>query len=178
MPKKFLKRYTPDHAKLREHKHLQIFGDRLHNPNLWHMNRRSVSGAFAVGLFNAAIPVPFQMLLAAAGAILFRVNLPISVALVWVTNPLTMPPLFYIAYLVGAWVLDVPLVFSQNDFQLSWEWLGEQLLQVWEPFLLGCAILAVVGAAAGYVFIRLLWRFHVVIQWRKRRHRPQSKHHA
>ena len=106
MPKKFLQRLMPDHRTIREHRHLRFLGTLLHDPNLWHLNRRSASGAFAVGLFVAWVPVPFQMLLGAIGAILFRVNLPLSAALVWVSNPLTMPPLFYFAYLVGGWLLS------------------------------------------------------------------------
>ena len=38
----------PDHKLIREHKHLRIFGSMLHDPNLFHLNRRSVAGAFAV----------------------------------------------------------------------------------------------------------------------------------
>ena len=95
MAKKTIQRFLPDPNKIRHHKSLKIFGRLLQDANLWHLNRRSARGAFAVGLFFAFIPVPFQMVLAAAGAILFRVNLPISVALVWLTNPLTMPPIFY-----------------------------------------------------------------------------------
>ena len=78
MPKKFIKRLMPNHRTIREHKHLRFLGSLLHDPNLWHLNRRSASGAFAVGLFMAWVPVPFQMLLGAIGAIAFRVNLPLS----------------------------------------------------------------------------------------------------
>ena len=108
MPKKFIKRHAPDKEAIRDHKYMRIFGKLLYDPNLWHLNRRSVSGAFAVGLFWAFIPIPFQMVTAAATAIPARVNLPISVALVWITNPITMPPMFYSTYRVGTWILDEP----------------------------------------------------------------------
>ena len=78
MAKKLIRRYLPDAHKIRDHKHLRLFGTLLHDPNLWHLNRRSVAGAFAVGLFMAFVPMPFQMIPAAALAILLRVNLPIS----------------------------------------------------------------------------------------------------
>jgi uncharacterized protein (DUF2062 family) len=48
------------------------------------------------------------MLLAALAAVLLRCNLPLSVALVWLTNPLTVPAIFFIAYQVGALIIDVP----------------------------------------------------------------------
>ena len=101
MPKHLFKRYAPDPQAVREHKHLRVFAAFLHDPNLFHLNRRSVSGAFAAGLFWAMIPIPVQMLAAALTAITVRINLPISVALVWVTNPFTMPAVFYFNYLVG-----------------------------------------------------------------------------
>ena len=84
MPKKTIKRLLPDHHTIKSNKHLQIFGDLLHNPNLWHLNRRSVAKAFAVGLFCAFIPVPFQMILSASIAILVHANLPLAVSLVWI----------------------------------------------------------------------------------------------
>ncbi|MCE9969096.1 DUF2062 domain-containing protein, partial [Aeromonas salmonicida] len=89
MPKRIIKRWMPDQKTLKENKRLQLFGNLLLDNNLWHLNRRSAAGAFGVGLFMAWIPVPCQMLLAAGGAIACRVNLPLAVALVWLTNPIT-----------------------------------------------------------------------------------------
>jgi len=160
MPKKFIKRYMPDHRTVRNHRHLQFLGRFLHEPNLWHLNRRSASGAFAVGLFCAFIPIPFQMIPAAALAILFRVNLPISIALVWVTNPITMPPVFYFCYKVGAWVLGLP--HQPWTFEPSLEWLLHGMGALWKPFLLGCSLMGVLSAATGFLLIRGLWRLHVV----------------
>ena len=167
MPKHLIRRFAPDHQALREHRHLQIFGKLLHDPNLWHLNRRSVSGAFAVGLFWAMIPMPFQMVAAAATSILFRVNLPIAVALVWITNPLTMPPIFYGAYKVGAWILDTPV--RNIQFELTVEWITNELSAIWQPFLLGCFISGLFFATLGNVAIRLFWRWHVNHNWRKRK---------
>ncbi len=163
----------PDHHKLREHKHLKLFGQLLHDPNLWHLNRRSVSGAFFIGMFCAWIPVPFQMVLAAGAAIFTRVNLPISVALVWITNPITMPPMLYFAYKLGTWVLGEPI--QDINFELSFEWLMNELGLIWQPFLLGCSIIAVVCSVGSYFAIRILWRVHVFQYIKKRRLRRQAR---
>ncbi len=128
MAKKTIQRFLPDHNKVKEHKYLRIFGRLLHDANLWHLNRRSARGAFAVGLFFAFIPVPFQMVLAAALAIPFRVNLPISVATVWITNPLTMPPIFYCSYIVGTIALSQPQQHFQ--FEPSWQWFIDSLTTI------------------------------------------------
>ena len=172
MARKQIKRWFPHMHLVRDHKSLQFFGDHLHNPNFWHLNRRSVAGAFAVGLFTAFIPVPFQMILAAAFAILCRVNLPISVLLVWVSNPITMGPLFYSAYKAGEWVLgESPVTFN---FELTWMWFTTELTHVWQPFLLGCLLLGTLSAFLGYASMRLYWRYHVVQMLEKRRRKRFS----
>jgi hypothetical protein len=175
MPKKLIKRYLPDHRKVREHKHLRFFGSLLHDPNLWHLNRRSASGAFAVGLFMAFMPVPFQMLLGATGAILFRVNLPLSVALVWITNPLTMPPMFFFTYRLGVWLMGIPPSHGEFHFELSYEWLVGGLGAVWQPFLLGCFVAGSLSALVGYLTIRGLWRLHLVRHYNERKARRQRQ---
>ena len=161
MPKKFIKRYMPDHETIRNNKQLnKVFGTLLHDPNLLHLNRRSVSMAFFVGLFMAFVPLPTQMIMAAAIAIIVRCNLPISVGLVWITNPFTMPPIFYFAYKVGTWILGTPEhAFS---IELSWDWIATELAAIWEPFLLGCTVSGLVFGTLGYLTVRLLWRLHII----------------
>jgi len=172
MPRKLLKRYMPDHRKIREHKHLQCFGTLLHDRSLWHLNRHSVAKAFFVGLFCAFVPLPFQMFIAAGAAIVFHANLPVSVVLVWLTNPVTIPPMFYAAYQVGAWVMQKPE--QEFDFEISFEWLSNGMAAIWQPFLLGCVILGFTGGLLGYVGIKLLWRWMVVRKWRRRHYGNHS----
>ncbi|MGY3903769.1 DUF2062 domain-containing protein [Aeromonas lusitana] len=167
MPKRLIKRWLPDQDKLKEHKHLRLFGKLLLDANLWHLNRRSAAGAFAVGLFMAWIPLPCQMLLAAGGAIACRVNLPLSVALVWLSNPFTMPPLFYAAYLVGCQLLGQPT--QHFDIQFTWVWLVSVFETLAPPLLLGSLVLALLSSLIGYALIRTFWRINTVRQWQKRK---------
>ncbi|MFA0086284.1 ATP-binding protein [Vibrio sp. 10N.286.49.C2] len=166
MPRKFIKRFMPDHEVIKKQKALKIFGNVLYNPNLWCLNRRSAAGAFAVGLFMAFVPLPSQMIMAAGLAILFGVNLPLSVALVWISNPVTMPVLFYFAYKVGAFCLNTPT--QPFHFELSWQYLAAQMSTIGPPFLLGCMLCGALAAVAGYFGIRGLWRYSVVRSWQQR----------
>lgn len=166
MPKNIIKKYLPDPHKIRDHKSIRMFGSLLHEPNLWHLNRRSVASAFAVGLFFMWIPLPFQMPLAAGAAIMIHSNLPISVALVWISNPLTMPPMFYFAYRFGVWLIGAPELDFQ--FEPTMEWLKTEMLSNWKPFLTGCLTLAVISSVLGFACIRILWRMRIVSYHRKK----------
>lgn len=166
MLRHLFKRLTPDPSVLKNHKHLRHLGTLLHDENLWHLNRRSVSGGVAAGLFWAMIPIPAQMVAAAFSAIFFRINLPISVALVWLTNPLTMPPVFYFNYLVGTWILGAPP--NIGDFQLSIEWIASELDAIWKPLYVGSFVVGVLLAAVGYGGMRIFWRWHVLKRFKER----------
>ncbi len=172
MPKKTLKLIVPSPAKMREIKSLHILGDWIYATNLWHINRYSASMAFFVGLFVAFMPIPGQMLLAAVMAVALGCNLPLSVGLVWITNPVTMPAIFYLAYRVGAMIIDVPM--QDMDFELSVHWLGNSLDAIWQPFLLGCLICGLFFGCLGYFVISLMWRWRVSYHWRERRRRRRE----
>jgi uncharacterized protein (DUF2062 family) len=176
MPKqtieKLINKYIPDRNALINHKHLRFLGNRLHDPNLWHLNRRSISMAFAVGLIAAWIPVPMQMVIAAVAALYYRANLPVAVALVWFTNPITMPPLFYFAYKIGLWFMGRPA--PTESFQFSLEGVMDGLGNTWEPFLLGCFIMGITCSATGYFGVNYLWTRHVFKKWAERQARKQD----
>lgn len=174
MPRKFLRRLLPTDSFFREHKHLRWLGALLQDPNVFHLNRRSVSGAVSVGLFMAWVPVPIQMWLAAAVAIVIRVNLPIAVLGVWITNPVTIPPMFLFATQLGAWILGQPL--DLLEFHLSWDWLQTRAGEIWKPMILGCSVLGVGGAVLGNLLVRVLWRLHVLRAWNDRRRRRSLAH--
>lgn len=167
MPRKFLKRILPSHHHIRDHKYLRFLGTLLHDPNLWHLNRTSVAGGVAVGLFAAFVPMPFQMVLAAVLAVMLRVNLPIAASLVWITNPLTTPPMFFVSYKLGAWLLDVEVV--PVAFEPSIDWMMTKMGGIWKPFLLGSFLTGALCALVGYFAVRLVWRLHIASRWKERR---------
>lgn len=166
MPKKMIRKFLPDHAKIKEQKMLSVFGTLLHDANLWHLNRKSACGAFGIGLFFSFWPVPFQMWLAAALSIPLRVNLPLSVATVWISNPFTMPPIFYGAYLVGTLIVGTPA--REFEFELSWEWVIHSMETIGPAFLIGCGVCAVFFGIVGYFGLNYLWRFSVRKAWQQR----------
>ena len=100
------------------------------------------------------------MVLSAGAAILLRTNLPLSVVLVWITNPATIPPMFYFAYLVGTWIIGAPV--DTFSFELTFNWLFNELSAIWKPFLVGCFTMATISGLTGYLTIQGIWRYVVL----------------
>lgn len=168
MPKKFLKKHMPDAHQLHSRCNLLgVLGDHLHRPSLWHLNRRSVAKAFAIGLFCTWLPFPFQTVIAAVLAVMLCANLPLSVVLVFVSNPITIPPMFYFAYRLGSMILGREI--EPMNFEFSMEWLGTIIETSWQPLILGSMILAVISSIIGYVFVRVVWRMHIIQRWQSRK---------
>jgi len=167
MPKKLFKRWVPDSEKIKKQPGLHLLGSLLDDPNLFHFNRHSVSMAFFVGLFCTFIPLPGQMIMAAFLAFALRSNLPISVSLVWLSNPLTIPPIFYGCYRLGVWILQAP----EMDFsiELSWAWMNAEFPKLWLPLLTGSAFAAIGFGVLGYLSIQAAWRWQVVKTWEQRK---------
>jgi uncharacterized protein (DUF2062 family) len=176
MPRKYFRKYLPSHESIRANRYLRFLGSALHHPNLWHLNRKSVAGGVAVGLFCGLVPGPLQMLSAALFSILFRVNLPVAVILTWYTNPFTIVPLYYVAYKLGRFVtgsgdgqlprMEIDLI----DLPLA-QWapaLFHWTASLGRPFLAGLFLLALMLAVAGYLLVIAGWRTYVVVSWNKR----------
>jgi len=173
MLRKIIKRHSPSTKSIQDNRFLRIFGDSLHRPNLWLLNRHTVSKAFAIGIFCTWVPFPFQTVLAAFLAIYYRAHLALSVALVFISNPITIPPMFYFAYKLGSVMLGREL--QAVDIEFSWHWFNTIMGQIWQPLVFGCIVLAIATSATAYFLINTLWRKGVRDDWKDRASRRQAK---
>jgi uncharacterized protein len=181
MPRKIFKRLISKSSALKNSNILGPLGDRIHDPNLWHLNRHSVSRAFFAAFFTSItlMVFPCHMITAAFLAVWLRANLPISLSLVWLVNPFTIPPLALAALKIGLWV--VPGTHEKHVRQLMhFDWEGNGTLsdkmmtfwhlfeRVWEPFMLGSFTMGLLIGASSYLLIQLFWRWHVMRSWNAR----------
>lgn len=178
--RKHFRKILPDRGAVLQNRWLAPFAGTLLHPRLWHLNRHSAAGAVAAGLFCGLIPGPFQMLGAAICAVAFRVNLPLALATTFYTNPLTIVPLYVVAFGLGKFALGTggrfiaPPEYGDAGL-LAWvqalmHWMG----QLGRPLALGLVLLATLLAIGGYALVRAAWRWHSVRAWRTRhmRRRP------
>jgi uncharacterized protein (DUF2062 family) len=183
MPRKFLRKYLPSATKVREHRLVAKFGKLLHHPNLWHLNRDSVAGAVAIGLFAGLVPGPLQMLAALALAIPLHRNLPVALLVTLYTNPFTIVPLYLLAYGYGSLLLGLNLAQPQiQHFEMDWGHIIDSMgrlfdwtLALGKPLAVGLIALALTLAFLGYWTVLLLWRLRVALAWRARRHGRMRK---
>jgi uncharacterized protein (DUF2062 family) len=185
MPRKYFRKWLPSHESIRANRHIARFGPRLQHPNLWHLNRRSVAGGVAVGLFAGLIPGsnPVQFTAGVLLAIAGRVNLPIAVLVTLYSNPFTIVPLYFTAFKLGQFVLLQsgdslpPLAFGLEDKGIG-EWLPAALnwlAGVGKPLAVGLPLLALSLAVTGYFLVDWSWRLYVRCAWARRRARRAGR---
>ena len=112
-----------------------------------------VSLGVAVGVFLGLTPtVGVQMYLVALVWSVYRYifyrhfNLPVGIAMVWISNPLTVVPLYYLFLVTGYWLLE-----TQNG--ISYELFTEYLRNI---FTIG-GTLEMIVAGARFLLIDLGW---------------------
>ena len=165
------KRYIPHRESISSNSIIRLFDEYLHDPNIWHIHRRSSAGGAAIGVFCAFIPIPIQTLSAAALAILFRMNLPIAILFSFLANPITVPFIFFYSYKLGSILFgleenQITSIIPENTTII--EWFNTIFLNIWEPLLTGCLILGLISSSVTYFLIRLIWRIGAVVKWGNR----------
>lgn len=162
MPKARIKRYLPSPERIKSLPPFHYLGIRFSAPVLWMINRNTISRATAIGLFCAYLPMPLEMLPAALLAILWRANLPLSIVLVWLSNPFTWIVVYTPPYLLGAALLGETGISISH---ITIEAMMQQLAALW----IGCLMFGVALACAGYFAVRVVWRMVVINNRDKRR---------
>jgi hypothetical protein len=166
-----LRALAPSREQLEANTWLRRLAPHLADPKLWCWSRRGVALGVAIGLFIGFLIPVAQILLAAAAAVVLRANVPIAAAGTFVTNPFTVPPIYYGAYQLGAWATGTSATAA-----VSWAdpvGILESLSSIGLPLFTGLAITASVAAAASYLLISQLWIWHVAAK--RRAARPNDR---
>ena len=120
------------------------------------------------------------MLGAAICALLFRVNLPLALFTTLYTNPLTIVPLYVAAFALGKFVLGAggefvaPPEYGDAGFSAWMQALADWMFHLGKPLVGGLLLLAALLALAGYLVMRMAYRWHLVRAWRRRAGRRAS----
>lgn len=156
MPRRFFRKFAVKKHVIRSNRLLAPFRHLMHEPRYWGIRRRTAVPAFSLGLFVGWMPFPGHPVWGALAALALRVNIPVAVLSTFISNPLTMYPMYYLAYRLGRRLLGTPPVAF--DFELSAAWFTGKFATIWQPLTLGCLLLGTASALVGYVVLDLLWR--------------------
>ena len=153
--KSTLKKYSPK----RENINLGWLNKHLTDPELWKWNKKSIAKAFAIGLFCAFLPVPIHMLLAVILAVSFSANIMLSLLIVWVNNPITIVPIIYFTYKLGASIIGVEI---DPEFEFSFGYLMDNFWSATLALWIGGLITSILMATLGYFSIISIYKFRAL----------------
>lgn len=144
---------------LRKSKYTRIFGRTIFHHDLWHLSLRSVSLGAGIGIFIAFTPTyGIQVLLSIMAALLFRINLPVTILMCMVTNPFTIPFVYYYQAKLGMTLLgsdiDIKLTTIRNLADVI-----RFLIRYSVPLWLGSLITAVAFGSISYITAFMSYKF-------------------
>lgn len=157
-----MRAWVPSRAALEANGSLGMLAPYLSDPKLWHWSRRGVAAGLAIGLFIGLLIPLTQMLFAAAAAAYLRVNVPVAVAGTLVTNPLTVPPIYYAAYHLGAWATGASATDAVSFVEPATIW--ENFGMIAMPLFAGLGIAATFAAIASYFLVMQVWAWRVAVK--------------
>lgn len=136
-------------------------------PEYLSTSRKMTSKAVFIGIFIAFIPMPMQMLAVLAVMPFFKFNVPIALAMCWLSNPFTMPPMYYIEYLTGSFFLGCEIA----PVEMTLEWFSDNLDDIFIPLYAGAFLYSVLGASLAYWVVNHFWRGSVDKDRKLHRHK-------
>jgi uncharacterized protein (DUF2062 family) len=178
-----LKRITPTAESLRRSRWLSWLGPRVHEPHFWRLNRRRVARGVAIGAFFAVLLPVAQIPAAILVAFLLRAHLLAAVLTTFISNPLTLGPIYYAAYQLGMLILGsadsaANAATAASAVPVTGGWLSSlssTAISMGQPLLVGTLLLAAAAGTIAYLTTDLVWRMRVIARWRKRSTRcPRS----
>ncbi len=170
----WFRRHLPSRENVVANRWLRPFAPHLLKPDLWHLNRRSVPRAVALGLLVGVVVPLAHTFVAAVLAIPTRANIVVAAAATWaISNPATWYTLYTSANRIGNGLLGTHNIDSLREMRhaeslgLS-QWIS-WLLNEGKAIALGIFVLAIVVSAIGYLTSSFLWKLYISRKWRTRR---------
>ncbi|MFB0611106.1 DUF2062 domain-containing protein [Aurantiacibacter poecillastricola] len=161
----------PKREEMERNRWLSPVAGTIARSELWRFTRRSVPRGVALGVFAAFIIPLGQTLLAVALALPSRANLPLAAVTTLITNPFTVAFWAVVAHKIGQFFLHIDAATTGAATEsISSGWLQEfaQWAEIAGVAAFGFMILAIVGAAIGYLVASFAWRFMVARKWGRR----------
>ncbi len=182
---RWLSASMPSRESLEQNRFIQPVAHRVLAPALWRFTRRSVPRGVALGLIvGILLMIPgVQIAGAAFLALPFRANVPLAVAMTFLSNPATTPFILAMSYYTGRIMLgrwgDISGFMSliENHASLS-QWMAWLFSETAPVLVLGLAVVSLVAAVIGYFISIWFWRERMARKWRHREVRRARVRHA
>jgi len=118
------------------------------------INRKSISRGIFIGLFWGFIPMPMQMLAVLAITPFIKFNVPIAISMVWLSNPITMPFMYYMEYQTGNFLLGREELVQ---IEPTLDWFSENWDNIIYPLYVGTIPYSILFSSLVYYIINQLW---------------------
>lgn len=147
----------------------------LHKYNLskeyFGVNRKSVTRGVLIGFFWAFIPMPSQIVAMIFTAFFIRFNVPIALNIIFLSNPLTFPPMYYMEYATGNFILG-----NEGLTNIEWtlEWIWDHSGDIIVPLYVGTAFYSFVVTPVIYLLVNWAWIYSVHSEKKRRQINRQN----
>jgi uncharacterized protein (DUF2062 family) len=98
--------------------------------------------------------MPMQMLAVLAITPFIKFNVPIAISMVWLSNPITMPFMYYMEYQTGNFLLGNE---SLGNIELTLDWFSDNWDKIIVPLYVGTIPYAIGVSSLIYLAINKLW---------------------
>ena len=167
--KKFLKP-LPRRSNVHRYPVLKWFAETAYKRSyLWSFKGQSMQAALFWGIWISMLPiVGIQMIVVFFVSLLVRANLPLIVALQWISNPLTMGPIYFADYKIGMILINLMgFKYPKNSLlSRNYDWsefsMKEllRLLDTFPPMFLGGSVLGIFMGVFAVFLYKIFSKFY------------------
>jgi uncharacterized protein len=164
------RRNMPTRESMEQSRLLRPVAHRVLAPELWRFTRRSVPRGVALGMVTGVLAPVAQIPISALLALPLRANIPAAALTTFITNPVTTPMIWALAYWIGRWALRFDHVVPGQPVRdaATSGWMQWLMSDAAPAIAVGLLIVTVVLAVGGYLLSALGWRLWIARKWSRR----------